>query len=378
MPETKPPAMPGTKRKQAAALAFNVRWMAEQFGAERIAFLTLTCGDKTPEGFQKISERRESSRRFNSLLTNVIRERYQCGVVVTERHRDGGLHFHVVCVVGGDIRGGIDYGACFPARACVCVRAAHFSSGQKPIAACASASESTCGDCGKEIPDYSTAPARLRLEWKFWRLNAEKFGFGRCQLQPMKKDGTALGFYVAKYISKDFASRCEDDIGGRCVRYFGRWSKDGHKFSPPMSARHGTMTAKARAWRKGLEWLTSNWRERYGARFNVGQETIKDACGPSWAFVITGWMRRVVWPELGREDEREAWRESNAEVIAANPKACGMENFSPSEVVPNPKEWREVTRAQWEARTWSEAQRWRYLDQTAIDAARGWAERLQA
>lgn len=373
------PTMPGTKRKQAAALAFNVRWMAEKFGAEKIAFLTLTCGDTGPSGeFQKISTRRESSRRFNSLLTNVIRERYQCGVVVTERHRDGGIHFHLVCVVGGDIRSGIDFEKCFPARACVCVRRGDFSSGQKHIGARVRASEATCGACGREIADYTTAPARLRLEWKFWRENASKFGFGRCQMQPMRKDGEALGYYVAKYISKDFTHRHEDDKGGRCVRYFGRWSVDGHKFSPPMSARHGGLSAKARAWRGGLKFLADHWSSKYGERFKFTEQNAKECFGQSWAFSITNWMRRTVWPERGREDEREEWKRHNEEVRETYPKAQCITEHSPAALCPTNPADREVTRGQWEARQWSEAQRWRHLDTIAIDAARIWAERFQA
>lgn len=337
--------MPGSKRKQAAALAFNIKWMVENFGAERVGFLTLTCGDSTPEGFKKISSRREASRRFNSLLTAVIRDRYQCGVTVTERHRDGGIHFHLVCVVGGDIRTGIDFEACFD----------------------------------KKSPDYSTAPARLRLEWKFWRERAVKYGFGRCQLQPMKKTGEALGFYIAKYISKGFAHRQEDDRGGRCVRYFGAWSKDGVKMGPPMSARHGSLTAKARAWRKGVAWLAAHWRESYASRTGyvpMDERNAKEHLGPSWAFTLTQWMRRSVWPEIGREDEQAEWRTHNEEVRASYPHAAGIETYSPSNLCPTPKADREVTRAQWEARTWSAAARWRQLEETVIDSAREWAERM--
>ena len=368
------PSLPGTKRKQAAALAFNVRWMAETFGAERIGFLTLTCGDSTPEGFKKISERREASRRFNSLLTHVIRERYQCGVIVTERHRDGGIHFHLVCVVGGDIRGGIDFEKCFPSRTQARVDECDFFDGQKRIDTHAGISTRRAG-----APDYSTAPARLRLEWKFWRERAAKYGFGRCQLQPMKKTGEALGFYIAKYISKGFTHRHEDDRGGRCVRYFGAWSKDGAKMGPPMSARHGSLTAKARAWRKGVGWLAAHWRESYAARVGyvaMDERNAKEHLGPSWAFTLTQWMRRSVWPEVGCEDEQAEWRTHNEEVRASYPNAVGIETYSPANLCPTPKADREVTRAQWEARTWSASARWRQLDETVIDSAREWAERM--
>ena len=109
--------LPGTKRKQADALAKNIGWLAETFGPERIGFVTLTVGDLETGGkFRNLRDRREAQRRFHSFLTNELSKRYQCGVVVMERHKNGGIHFHLAVVTRENIRGNIDFDACFPAK----------------------------------------------------------------------------------------------------------------------------------------------------------------------------------------------------------------------------------------------------------------------
>lgn len=259
--ETIESPLPGPKRRQAEALAQNIAWMVEHFGAERVGFLTLTCGDDGPAGFTKVTTRAEASRRFHSLQTNVISERYQCGVVVTERHRDGGIHFHAIVAVGGDIRSGVDFDACFPRR-----------ENGKPVHA----------------PDYSTATPRLRLEWKFWREAAPRFGFGRHNLQPVRKPA-AIGRYVGKYISKSWAARCDDDKGGRLVRYFGRWSVEGHKFAPPWSARHGGLSPRARAWRECCKQIALAMRTDGISTFT--EASARANMGRRWAWHLTQKIR---------------------------------------------------------------------------------------
>ena len=107
--EEKP--LPGPRKKQADALTENIKWMASTFGKERIGFLTLTLGDFEAGGrYRNLRDRREAQRRFHSLMTNVVTKRYQCGVTITERHRNKGIHFHLAVACGSDIRGEIDFG----------------------------------------------------------------------------------------------------------------------------------------------------------------------------------------------------------------------------------------------------------------------------
>lgn len=244
--------MPGTKAKQAAALSFNIKWMADTFGIERVGFLTLTVGDTVNGKFVHVKERAEASRRFNSIL-NRIRVRYQCGVVVTERHRNGGIHFHLVVALPFDARTGFDFDAV-------------------------------------KRRDYRSVSEELRAEWAWWRENQGKYGFGRHELTPIKSNGEAIGRYVGKYLGKSWEARTDDDYGGRCVRYFGRWSKSGVKCGPPMSCRHGSMSPKAQAWRECLKQVQFVTKQ-LGAEIN--EHNIKEHNGPRWAWRFTKQIQLV-------------------------------------------------------------------------------------
>lgn len=193
--------MPGPKKKQAEALSQNVQWMAETFGIERIGFLTITCGDWVGKKFVKVSDREEASRRFNSLMTHVVRKRYRCGVTVQERHADGGIHFHLICVAPGNLRDGFKWD--------------EFDRLQGEVRA-----KKIKGWRGEDVG----AAECLRAEWSHWRKVAERFGFGRCEMLPVRKNGQAVGRYVAKYVGKTWLNRKPEDKGARLVRYFGKWA----------------------------------------------------------------------------------------------------------------------------------------------------------
>jgi hypothetical protein len=266
--------MPGTKAKQAAALSFNIKWMADTFGVERVGFLTLTVGDTVDGKFVHVKERAEASRRFNSIL-NRIRERYQCGVVVTERHKNGGIHFHMVVVMPFDVKTGFDFDAV-------------------------------------KRRDYRSVSKRLRDEWLWWRENQAKYGFGRHELTPIKSNGEAIGRYVGKYLGKSWEAKTDDDYRGRCVRYFGRWSKEGVKCGPPMSSRHGTLTKRACAWRECAKQVQI-WSKHLGAEIN--EHNIAEKNGPRWAWRITKQFNRVEFlvPARSREIVRQGISEHNEE-----------------------------------------------------------------
>lgn len=258
--EEKPP-LPGPRKKQADALTENVKWMANIFGKDRVGFLTLTVGDKDAGGkFRNLRDRKQAQKRFHSLLTNVIARRYPCGVTVTERHVNGGIHFHLAVVCAEDIRGEIDFAACFPPK-------------------------DRFGKPSYE-PDYTTANAAIKREWAFWRRFAKKYGFGRHHLQPMRANGEALGRYLGGYLSKDWDHRWPEDKGARCVRYFGHWSKtprvtEPRRRPPPYGSRFGWMHARARAWREMVKQIVIVLRYR-GA--SITEQNIKDILGPKWAW----------------------------------------------------------------------------------------------
>lgn len=244
--------MPGTKSKQADALRLNVRHLVQTFGVERIGFLTLTVGDwmqgpmqpgqKRP--FIPLCDRPEAEKRFHRAMQH-IRKRYQCGVTVTERTDNDGIHWHLVVVVGADIRSGIDFAA---------------------IARC----------------DYRSAPDRLRLEWKWWRENGERWKLGRHEMLPCKVNGDAIGAYVGKYVGKGWNARAPGDKGHRSVRYFG--------FKPPYGVRICRCTARAGAWREACRQVAILCK-LHGVE--VTQENIRSFKGAKWAWHLTRMLRGV-------------------------------------------------------------------------------------
>jgi hypothetical protein len=263
--------LPGPRKKQAEALTQNILWMADTFGKERIGFLTLTLGDfETGGRFRNLRDRKEAQRRFHSLMTNEISKRYDCDVTVTERHKNLGLHFHLVVVCKEDIYGQIDFAACFPEK----------------------------GLDGKPVhkPDYSTANDALKREWAYWRKTAKLYGFGRHQLQPMKTNGEALGRYVGAYLQKDWDNRWPEDKGARCVRSFGHWSKEPRQEgkrakTTPHKSQFGWMTPRACAWREMVKQAVTVLNYK-GAK--ITEENIKDILGRRWAWKM-GKLFQAVW-----------------------------------------------------------------------------------
>ncbi len=289
--EDKP--LPGPRKKQAEALTENIKWLAEKFGKERIGFLTLTLGDFVTGGrYRHLRNRKEAQRRFHSLLTNVIAKRYQCGVIAIERHHNKGIHFHLVVVCDHDIRGELDFAACFPPK----------------------------GLDGKPQypPDYTTANGAIKREWAFWRNIAKRYGFGRHQLQPMRENGEALGRYLGMYLSKDWLHRLPEDKGLRCVRYFGHWSKAPKSLGQapikaPHNSRFGWITPKARMWRELVSQVSTVARYE-GAP--LVEDTIKDLLGPKWAWKLAK-LFKVTRFEVGEwqaEAVQQAILQHNLEV----------------------------------------------------------------
>jgi len=242
--------------------------------------------------FRNLRDRREAQRRFHSLLTNELSKRYQCGVVVIERHKNGGIHFHLAVVTREDIRGNIDVDACFPAKD-------HLG---KPV----------------RQPDYSTATAAIKREWAYLRRTCKRYGFGRHQLQPMRQSGEALGCYLGKYLTKDWEQRLPEDKGARCIRYFGHWSKaprqPGERREPrPQGHQFGWNKPRARAWREMVKQTVTVLAYK-GAKLN--EWNIKDVLGPRWAWKATRLFRavRFVIGDWHDAELRKAIDEHNLEV----------------------------------------------------------------
>lgn len=284
--------LPGTKARQARALAHNLEFLCREFGVATVGFLTLTVGQYDDSGrWVGVHDRAEASRRFNSIL-NRIRERYRCGAIVTERHKSGAIHFHLLVTVGADIQTGLDFEAV-------------------------------------KRRDYRSASEALRAEWAWWRENQERYGFGRHELLPVRTSAQQVARYVAKYLSKSWNERRAEDKGGRCLRYFGRWSKAGLKVGPPMSSRHGSVTPRACAWRACMKQVQMATRH-LGVELN--EENIKGWNGPRWAWRITKQIQkhRFFVPRLASESERcglEAHNEEAAQESSAHVGNSTLDNW---------------------------------------------------
>ena len=192
-----PVPVPSWVRKAGFIVKTNIHAMCEKYGINHIGFLTLTFADD-------VQCHKEACKRFNSLRTNVLKFRYFDYVRVSERQKSGRWHFHLVVVCKQDIRRGVDFAA-------IAKR------------------------------DYKSASPALRSEWAFWRNTAKRYGFGRSELLPVKKTGEALASYVAKYISKGFSYRRDEDKGARLVSY--------SKGSRVCGSRFSFVGGKVKEWR---------------------------------------------------------------------------------------------------------------------------------
>lgn len=195
------PLLTGGQRRTAFALAENVRLMAEEHGLDHLLFNTLTFRDH-------VLEIREAQRRFNSLRTHVLADRYRDFVTVVERQKSGRIHFHLLAAADFDVRTGFDFEAA--ARG-----------------------------------DYRSACSQLRAEWAFWRKTAPLYGFGRTEQMPVKSSSDGIAKYVGKYIAKHLDQRRQDDKGARLVRYSAAARRCGTRFA--------WVGEKPKLWRKQVE-----------------------------------------------------------------------------------------------------------------------------
>lgn len=144
------------------------------YGFERLAFFTGTFPDN-------VKTIREAQRRFNSMNTNAMRGRFLAWRSVVQRHKDERIHLHLVVVCKKDVRTRFGFDAV-------------------------------------KRRDYSSASPYLKSEWKFWRDNAPKYGFGRMELLPVRTSVERFAGYVSRYLTRQEGTRLTEK-GARLVRY---------------------------------------------------------------------------------------------------------------------------------------------------------------
>jgi hypothetical protein len=243
-------------RKTAFALEQNVFLLVLRHGLVRIGFLTLTFA-------RQVVAYKEAQKAMHSLVTGVIKPRYAEFITVMERMSSKRVHYHLLVPVAEDIRTGFDFAAV--ARG-----------------------------------DYRSAGDYLRREWRFWRVTAPKYGFGRTELMPIRRTAEGVAKYVGKYIGKHIGQRLPEDKGARLVRY----SKGTNVFGTCFS----WVSPGAKQWRAklGALCLRLNYTpENY-------QERLCEDFGKNWVYRLRPLVEAIKLPDCHpvnecRESLNAAW-----------------------------------------------------------------------
>lgn len=265
--EFTPRMMTGSQAKTAFAIRFNAEKMIQECGLESVVLWTLTVGDTGRAGnFQKVFCPDEASRRWNNLNRRIIPLLFEKAIVVTERHADRGIHFHVLGVLKGrpDVRTGFDHRAV-------------------------------------KRRDYRSASAHLRGIWRFCRETMPKYGFGRAEMKPVEKTGKAISSYVSKYIEKNVCNRLKSDKGRKLVRYIG-WKSPTGEGTQLKPNNFAWASQRATAWRLKTK--------QTAALIDIQEpEQAYEAFGPRWA-----WHIQKAWEPISNEPSPgliASWAEKN-------------------------------------------------------------------
>lgn len=238
----------GSQAKTQYALELNAADMIREAGVDSCVFVTITCGQKVDGLFVCEPSHDVASKRINNASRRLFPDLFERWIVVTERHKNGGVHFHLLAVVKGrpDVRTGFIFR-------------------------------------GVKERTWTNASEPLRAVWRVLNARLPELGFGRPQTTPIEKTGEAVACYVSKYVLKNLFARGEEDKGKKLVRYGGF---DRHVRPNDFSWQ----TPRATAWRKKAEELAGLAGVDQG---ESGRGEVAEAFGPRWAFKLTRIMHAV-------------------------------------------------------------------------------------
>ena len=171
------------QKKMLVKMIMGVEWMILKYGIERVGVLTLSFGvpGSGKGSFETWALRQQAKvwgfvqKRWHSLCTHVIADRYEDWICVFELHEDGVWHLHVVVVTKEDIRTGTDIET--------------LSNYKLPY----------WKRRGKHLRNKA-----LAAEWTDLRRICCGYRFGRVELLPVKKTGLAVGLYLGAYLIQTY------------------------------------------------------------------------------------------------------------------------------------------------------------------------------
>jgi len=169
-----------SRSKTTFSLEQNIQRFINDRGFYRMGFLTLTFVDN-------VSDHREASRRFDSLNTNFISQRFGGYILVRERQKRGAWHYHLLLDTLTDLTGGV--------WAKVKNRKGRF------------------------VWVYRHNNLKLRKIWEILRDVLPLYGFGRAELLPLRTSAEKVGKYLGKYIGKSMAEKTKGDAKVKLISY---------------------------------------------------------------------------------------------------------------------------------------------------------------
>lgn len=259
--------------------AFILRQHVEAFVAHWKRAHTLFFTTTDAEGLGP----KEYARRWNSLLANESKW-ILAFLRVLEPQRNGRPHFHNLVAVSWDTRpDAFDWDAF--ARSQDAYRA-------KDWAAFRSA---------RDAYVRSAAP-ELRELWAWGRRVMPRYGLGRCEILPVRKEG-AISEYVGKYLDKGLAVKIDAWKGVRRFESDRRssvlWKRCGRRFSwvgwrKDKDAAHAVPTGAA-VWRSRVRRLAL----AIGAPDDGDVKHLSRILGPRWAYRLRGVILTGTEEEFG-------------------------------------------------------------------------------
>ena len=259
--------VPAIRKKKATVLRHEIADMVKLYGVNSVVTLTLS--------FPKFMERKEAMKCWHSLSANLMAKTFTCWVWVIERApTTGRLHLHVGAVLKGgqDVRTGFDFDA-YGEWKVENQKASKANLGRKKALSRQFAKNAT--------PD-------LRGLWRLMRPETmKKYGFGIAHIVPIKKNGEAFAFYMAKYLSKPTETVERYLIEDKGHRSYGVCGK-----RRVASIQHSPVTKRARAWRRRVEFTALVLGEvALGRSFT--HDELAQYCGPRWCYHLKPWITHV-------------------------------------------------------------------------------------